>query len=706
MSQIKIAINTDYLDAFAALPANIRKKARDFVEKFRRDPTSSAINYEKIERAKDPKVRSVRIDQGYRAIVVAPPAGDVFMLVWVDKHDEAYRWAERRVFEVNSRGAVEVYEATETPEVKSTQPAAAKPTGLLAEHSDADLLLLGVPEPLLPSLRAVQTQTELEQLTGYLPSAAADAVLSLVAGFTLEQVLEELTRAPEEPEAQRLPEPTVAVDKDNFLAALEHPESQQNFHLVQSEEDLAEILNAPLERWRIFLHPTQRRLATQKFKGPARVLGGAGTGKTVVLLHRATHLARKVFTGPDDRILVVTYTRNLANDLRDHMARLCPEAQDRIEVSNLHRWAKDFLSSQGVRLKPAGESLVERLWAGVMAVGGLDLSQSFCRQEWEKVVQGNDCLTKDDYFATSRVGRGTRLSRATKAQLWQLFEDYRSCLNQEGCVEWADLVREARLLIEKSPNLVPYRAVLADETQDFRPADLKLLRALVPEGDNDIFVVGDGHQRIYGHKAALGKCGIQIRGRSRNLRINYRTTKKIRDFAVALLEGQSIDDLDGGQDSLKGYRSLREGTLPKVRLCKSALEELKLLQEELQQLVSQGLKPEEICIAARTNHQVDEYQRHLNERGLTTCVIEQDGDKKLKAGFRIATMHRLKGLEFRAICLVGVQQGSIPAEFDQPDEASRQDHLLSERCLLYVAATRARDLLLVSGHGEQSELLG
>lgn len=699
MSHAKIAINTDYLDAFAALPTSIRKKAREFVEKFRRDPTSSAINYERIERARDPKVRSVRIDQSYRAIVVAPPAGDVFMLVWVDKHDEAYRWAERRVFEVNQRGAVEIYEATELdPPLESAVEAPIRP-GLLDDYADGDLTLIGVPRPLLPAVRALQTQEDLDGLTRYLPAAAADGVMSLVAGYTLEQVIEELTRAPEEPAPVEPPK----VDPQDFLAALEHPESQQTFHVVQSEEDLAEILNAPLERWRIFLHPTQRRLVLQNFKGPARVLGGAGTGKTVVLLHRAAHLARNVFNQPADRILVTTYTRNLANDLRENLTRLCPEAVDRIEVNNLHRWAHEFLSSQGVRLKPAPETVVENLWSQVCASSPIDLPLSFHRQEWEKVVQGHDCLTRDEYFGTPRVGRGTRLSRPQKTQLWKVFEEYRTRLRQSGYVEWADLVREARLLVEKSPNLLPYRAVLADETQDFRPADLKLLRALLPEGSNDIFVVGDGHQRIYGHKAALGKCGIQIRGRSRNLRINYRTTQRIRNFAVALLEGQSIDDLDGGHDDLKGYRSLRSGVDPEVCWCQTPNQELELIAIHLEDWVKEGVKPEEICIAARFKSQVEEYQRLLGERGLTVQRIETEGDKKLGAGFRIATMHRLKGLEFRAVVLAGVQRGSVPALFTHPDAASQEDHLLSERCLLYVAATRARDLLLVSGHGERSE---
>jgi superfamily I DNA/RNA helicase len=453
------------------------------------------------------------------------------------------------------------------------------------------------------------------------------------------------------------------------------------------------------------LHPTQRRLAQQNFRGPARVLGGAGTGKTVVLMHRAAHLARKVFSAPTDRVLVTTYTRNLANDLLENLTRLCPDVVDRLEVTNLHRWASDFLASQGMRLKPAPESVTESLWNELLA-NTTDFTAGFYRQEWERVVQAHDCLTRDGYLAASRVGRGTRLSRPQRLQLWTLFESYRNALRERGLAEYADMVREARMLIEKSPGILPYRAVLADEVQDFRPADLKLLRALVPRGENDIFVVGDGHQRIYGHKASLGKAGIDIRGRSRNLRINYRTTQKIRNFAVRLLEGQTIDDLDGGVDDLRGYRSLREGVPPQVHLFKTPAQETACILERLAGWLADGVKPEEICLAARVNSQVEEYARQLQAAGHVVQKIEASGDKKLKPGFRIATMHRLKGLEFRALVLAGVQEGSVPFPLPHPDEASREDHLLGERCLLYVAATRARDLLCVTGHGGRSELLG
>ena len=701
----KIAIAASCLDAYSELPRPIQKKTKEFMEKFRREPTASAINYEALKQMRDPKLRSVRIDQTYRAIIIHPPAGDVYTIVWVDHHDEAYRWAKNKVFDVNDRGALEVYEVDEAEGAPEVTAAPAPPVaGFLDKHSDADLLLVGVPGPLIPALRAVADQESLDRLLPHLPPMAADGVSLLAAGYDLDQTLAELTRSPE-PEAP--PEPVGPVpDKQDFEKALSHPEAQQHFHIVQSEEDLAEILNAPLERWRIFLHPTQRRLVQQSFHGPARVLGGAGTGKTVVLLHRAAHLARKVFTGVDDRILVTTYTRNLAHDLGENLERLCLEVAPRIEVKNLHSWAGDYLASREIKHIAADETKMKAAMDKAVAGSKLDFPRPFYSSEWERVVQANDCLTQDEYFAAPRVGRGTRLSRANKAELWKVFQDYRSLLQDGGLTEWADLVREARLQIEQSPGSLPYRAVLADEAQDFRLADLRLLRAIVAPGDNDIFVVGDAHQRIYGHKAALGKAGIAIRGRSRQLRINYRTTQQIRNFAVALLEGHAFDDLDGGSDDLKGYRSLRVGVPPEVRLCGTLQQEVGVLAGRLRSWTEQGLKPEEICVSARSNRQVADYAAALNADGLPTTVIDTHSEKRLKPGYRIATMHRLKGLEFRAVALVGVHEGSVPVDLkNYADAASKEDHLLGERCLVYVAATRARDLLLVTGYGKPSAFL-
>ena len=184
--------------------------------------------------------------------------------------------------------------------------------------------------------------------------------------------------------------------------------------------------------------------------------------------------------------------------------------------------------------------------------------ENFYRIEWESVVQAQNITSLDAYLQAPRIGRGTRLGREAKKRVWKVFEEYRAQLNEREQKEYVDLTRDARQLIETKSLKLPYRAVILDEAQDMSAEAFRLIRALVPKGENDIFIVGDAHQRIYSHRVSLGKCGIDIRGRGKKLKINYRTTEEIKRFATRLLEGRAIDDLDGGQDDQKGYMSLTQ----------------------------------------------------------------------------------------------------------------------------------------------------
>lgn len=718
----QIALSSHFLKAFGRIPRNQQTKVRSFTEKFRRDPTSNGINYEKLEGIADDKVRSVRIDQSYRAIVVHPPAGDVYMLVWVDHHDEAYRWVERKRFDVNpTTGAMQVYEVQEVeallPEATApTEPAPSSssqtgweeeiPAGrLLTGRTVSELLQVGVPQLLIPSVKALRFESDLDELAPYLPQEASDALYMFVSGYTLSEVLRE-TRALQ-PIEQVAPE-AVEVDTRDFAKALDRPESQRDFKVVESETELDKILDAPLDLWRVFLHPTQAELVRWSLNGPARVLGGAGTGKTVVLLHRAKYLAREVFDSADDRILVTTYTRNLAYDLEHLLRTMCGEEMDRIFVTNLHAWASSFMRGQGMTFDIVTQSQSERYWTdAITAAGGSEpLPSNFYQDEWEQVVQAHDITDKRSYFTIVRTGRGTGLGRKQRAAVWKVFERYRANLEADGKVEWADIIREARLYIEQNPGVLPYSAVLADEVQDFRPADLKLLRAMVDRDENDLFLVGDAHQRIYGYQVSFGQCGIEIRGRSRRLKINYRTTEEIRDWSVQVLEGLSWDDLDGGKDNLDGYRSLRNGAPPAVTIFQTPEQEQRHVIETVERWLEAG-HPHEICIGARTNKLLQRYAQILGNAGIETVTIKTD-EELAEDAVRLSTMHRMKGLEFPKVLLAGVHKGEVPQNLLRSsfaDDQSWEDFLKRERSLLYVAATRARDELVVTGFGTPSELM-
>lgn len=686
MDNVQVAISAEFLKAFALIPKQQQKKVREFTEKFRANPTSPGINYEKIEKAKDPKVRSVRIDQTYRAIVVKPEKGDVYLCAWVDHHDKAYEWAMDRVFEVNPKhGHLQVYQMSEAIAEAASQPEPKVPR-LFDPVSDDALEMFGAPRALLPAIRNLLSREELETLNPCLPADLSDALYLLAEGLTPEETLDELGRAK--------PVPPSKVDTEDFSKALEKPESQQVFKVV-GQEELAEMLTAPLEHWRVFLHPSQRAIVNWEVNGPIQVLGGAGTGKTVVLMHRAANLAKRL--PADARILVTTYTKNLALEIAENLKILAGDDYSKIEVSNLNSWAMRFMSSQGRKMKIVSEAQKEAAWSEAATTNGAPvLELSFYRDEWTKVVQAQDILDKPSYFKARRTGRGTRLNRQQRSAAWDVFERYRGELERAGVIEFDDAVREARLLLEKSPGLGQYDAVLADEVQDFRTADLKLLRALAKQGPNDLFLVGDPHQRIYGHRASLGECGIYVRGRSRRLKINYRTTQRIGELATQILTGLIVDDMDGGQDNLKGYHSLRAGEPPVVKWFEKQKEEENFVVETVKSwLAEPGVKPRDICLAARTNKTLkNRYQQMLENAGIDTVVVDADTPEASleQSAVRVATMHRLKGLEFPRLILAS--QEDLPYQ-ELHDEASRLDADITERCLRYVAATRARDHLAV-----------
>ncbi len=463
----------------------------------------------------------------------------------------------------------------------------------------------------------------------------------LAAGASLDEAISEAAK-----------QPAAKVDVSDYVAALNRPASQWKFRLIDSERELLEVMDAPLERWRIFLHPSQRALVTMKANGPVRVLGGPGTGKTVVAMHRARHLATEFFTNKDDRILVTTFTKNLARDIREQLKKLCGadgpgrEAFSRIDVKHLHAWAPEYLRSRGVRfsmLSLGDKAESRRLWNSALADGPApDFPAAFYRDEWARVVQPNEVRDLGGYLKVMRVGRGTPLSRAQRQRACAVLERYRIALDHAGKLELGDVLRECRLFLDQQGTR-PYRAVVADEVQDFGATELRLLRAVVAPGQNDVFVVGDAHQRIYATRTSLSTCGLETRGRSKRLRINYRTTRQISGFARALLAGVAVDDLDDESDEPRGYRSLRDGPRPEIVVAKSEREEEKVILENLAKWKAAG-REEEICLTARTYALLTErYATILRTAKIPFVELETESDAEAGAAVRLATMHRIKG---------------------------------------------------------------
>ena len=701
-----VAISSDFMQSFAAVPRQVQGKVLDFIEKFHTNPASPAINYEKIIQFRDKSLRSIRIDRKYRGIVKKPEDGNVYMLLWVDHHDKAYSWAKNKVCKVNPEtGGLQVYEVDEASlrTVQKKIDRTEESVCLFADVRDRHLVKLGVPPELIPIVRSITTEDELDMAAQQLPEEAYESLVALAAGYSVEEILLE---------NERNGVAGASVDANDFETALKQPDSKRRFVVVDDDVALKEIFDAPLEKWRVFLHPSQRTLVQREWNGAVRVLGGAGTGKTVVAMHRAKYLAEKVFTRPDDRILFTTFTRNLAADIRSNLAQICtPDVMQRIEVKNLDSWVSHFLGNNGYENKIDYGSRTCSLWNDALKLlpKSLELDRTFYREEWERVIQPQGVSSSRQYMRASRIGRGVPLTRSNRVLIWPVFERYRSLLNENNLKEVDDAMRDASAMIKESGMVLPYRAVVVDEAQDMGASAFRLIRTIAgEEHSNDIFIVGDAHQRIYRHRVVLKHCGIKVVGRSRKLRINYRTTEENRRWAVHLLDGTVFDDLDGGVDDQKGYTSLIHGSPPTVQHFESFQKELDFIATFLTRNGNKnGLH--NVCLVARTNKLLQKYEDGLNARGVATLhVRREEADNRQEAGLRLATMHRVKGLEFDHVIIAGINKGVVPLENKWTrtgDKVIEKESEIQEKALLYVAATRAKKKVLLTSYGQPSKFL-
>jgi len=708
MLKIKMAASMDFFKAYSDLPKQQQQKVQRFLDDFKKNPTASGYNYENIHSAADPHLRSVRIDGNYRAIVLKPKEGNVYCLLWVDTHDKAYQWAKsKRILVHPEVGSIQILDVSQSEEIATEKTREKSLPSLFEAFPAKDLIRLGIPEEILPRVYELKAEGELDQLSPSLPGEAAEALYMLASGYSLEEAYTELqTRTESDP----------PVDPEDFEAALKHPDTLRRFVIISDDSDLESVLEASLEKWRVFLHPSQRRIVELDIQGPIRVLGGAGTGKTVVALHRAKRLAENL-NAPHERILFTTFTKNLATDIQSNLRKICdPEIMKKIDVINLDALVSQFLQKQGYEYKLSYQSqdsdLLNSCWDLAMdkAPPELALSLGFYQEEWAQIVLAKGIRSENDYLKVARMGRGTALNRMQRKKIWPVFHEFRLQLREKGYKEVEDAYWDAREILLEKPHILPYSHILLDEAQDMGEQALKLIRAMLSPGRNDIFIVGDAHQRIYRHKLVLSQCGINIQGKNHSfkLKINYRTTDEIRKWATHLLENRSIDDLDDGVDTQKGYRSLMHGAKPEVRVYKSFDQEIEAIVSTLEDL--QKVFPlNHMCLTLRDRNQLKNYGNALEKQGIPIRVIQtQQADKENEPGLRLATMHRVKGLEFDAVLIAGASEGIIPPSHviqQCADAIDLENTETRERSLLYVAATRAKQKLFISAFGKLSPFL-
>jgi len=708
----RVSYDQGCLKSVRKLPDYVSGKFLDLMSRYMDNPSSNGLNLETVEGGRDKSLKSLRLDQNYRAIAFETPKD--IMFVHVNEHDKAYRWAEgRRVKLDKATNRIRIVEEIEQNQEAITNNEQEK--NLFSDFKDKKLIALGVAEEAVALARSLSSESELDDAQDRFDPLSFQVLYALAAGYSEEEVYALV--------GDVIIEPSSTDQDKSFEDLITTEESRQTIFTPQSIEELRRFFDGELEGWRIWLHPDQRKFAYKDYNGPAMVRGGAGTGKTVVAMHRAKYLADQLTADPQNagqKILITTYTTTLAKDIENNLKTLCPEyvsgSAPRIEVINLDRWAVQYLKKKQFNRRvvstAADEQHIEGLWDEVFEslILPSGLSEAFIKAEWEQIIQAKGIDDLADYIRASRVGRGTPLNRAKRKTLWNYFALFRAKLIQSGLVERDDVYREAIPLLRAEPGKLGYYSVIVDEAQDMGEQAFRLIRSIIPEAQNNdknsIFIVGDAHQRIYNRRASMSSCGINIIGRSRKLRLNYRTTHEIRAWAVAVLKGISVDDLDQGKDSLDGYVSLARGMPPQLNGYGTDSEELAALAQWIEELPSDKIADNEIGILCHTNKQLLLVEDCFSSHGISTLKLSTDkADERGKPGVRLCTMHRAKGLEFKAVAIPFMSNNQFPPKWllDKAiDEADKEDMEGQLKSLLHVAATRAIGHLRVSWSGVQS----
>ena len=690
---MEFRIADTFTDSLARLTGDEQKAVKTTAFDLQMNPANPGMSFHRLDRAKDKNFWSVRVGSDIRLIVHKSDSS--LLLCYVDHHDKAYEWAERRKLETHPKtGAAQLVEIRETVKevvvpvyVQTKVTAEPKPTiaatPIFAKLADDVLLSYGVPVEWLGDVKKA-TEDTLLALTDHLPAEAAEALLELATGGK-----------------PRVSQPAVVASNP-----FDHPDAQRRFRIMTNAEELQRALDFPWEKWTVFLHPEQRQWVKRDYTGPARVSGSAGTGKSIVALHRAAYLARN---NPDGRVLLTTFSDALANALQTKLMRLLgnePRLMERIDVHSINaiglRLYKTHVGSANIVSSNALRDLVEKAASNVE---GHKFTPYFLLTEWEQVVDAWQLESWEAYRDVVRLGRKTRLPEPQRAILWSIFEHVRAGLKAQNLITYAELFASLAGAISKG-NKTLFDFIVVDEAQDISPAHLQFFAALGGSRPNALFFAGDLGQRIFQQPFSWKALGVDIRGRSRTLRVNYRTSHQIRTQADRLL-GPVVTDVDGNTEDRSDTISVFNGPPPAIHALKSESEEIEVVGNWIAEQTSAGVLPHEFGIFVRSAAQLDRARTAVNKTGLAFKILDEHLETA-SGHISISTMHLAKGLEFRAAIVMACDDEVIPLQErieTVGDDADLQEVYDTERHLLYVACTRARDFLLITGVKPVSEFL-
>ncbi|WP_425307412.1 3'-5' exonuclease [Ammonicoccus fulvus] len=709
---------------------SIRKLEMAFLDKLTTDDALPGLHIEPINNSADPRARTGRVNDNYRAVLfrLNENGSPAYVYCGAYPHDEGTALAQRMTLNVNPlNGILEIRETEIAPSRRSfvapqgsPQPKAPvddRPRVL--GHTEAELTQLGIDAELAAIAADATSEDKILSAAEIHPDWQQNVLLDLLTGVPFDEIATRLKAGatPADPEGDE--------DARIIKAVKTNPETQASFTYIDNNDELRQAVEAgDFGAWRVWLHPTQRRLVVADYKGPYRLAGGAGTGKTVVLVHRARRLWR---ADESRRVLLTTFTTNLAEGIAEQLALLDSgvpitdqPGQSGVCVVGIDALAARVLKQAGAGIAEDVEAVLgharaevarrtsNQAWQDAIDSAGTDLQADlrraeFFASEYAAVILPNRITDERGYLRVRRPGRGVRLAKAARQAVWRVVQAYRTASRVDGAIDFTEAALIAATHLQRTGALFDH--VLVDEAQDLGPAHLLFVRALAAEGPNDVFLAEDAHQRIYGARIVLSHYGLQVRGRSSRLKLNYRTTAQNLRLAQQILEGGDWVDGDEGTEDHSGYRSARQGPEPTLAESESLTVELDRAAHIVKAWLADGAKPETIAILVRDHRDRDRVTTALSERGVK---VRAAGGDRIPAGAPVVmTMHRAKGTEFSRVLLFGISEASIPKSHNAYafDPDAQAEAVLRERALLYVAATRARDALAVSWSGAASSLL-
>lgn len=672
-----------FRDSLGRLPAPDQALVKQTTYDIEDDLPAPGLSLERVTRNPyDGGFWACRVSRGTRIILHRD--GEVVVFCYVDRHDDAWRWAEnRRLAPHPETGALQLVEVVERVEERVTVKGG--PPRPWASRSDAELARCAVPEECYLDVRAA-TEESILDLGDRLPQEAIENLIELNAG--------------------RLPPLLIRTDSDGRpVRPIDHPDARRRFRLVGDAEDLHAALDGAWDRWATYLHPTQRDAAERDWNGPARVTGSAGTGKSIVAVHRAVNLAKR---HPNARILLTTFSPLLAKSLADKVRILSmsqPRLLERIEIAPLDEVMVRIYRARIGAFKQATHAEVVEAVESSPHYPAVRLDAAYVAAEWIEVVDAWGITDEDGYMRIPRLGRGKRLSEAQRRQLWPIFADIAGHLAARGTVGLGHAYARVAGL-EASSDRRTYDHVVVDEAQDVSAAQLRLLAAFGANRQNGLFLAGDIGQRIFRLPFSWSGMGVNIQGRSRRLRVNYRTSKQIREASDRLLDRQ-IADPDGENEARTDTISVFAGEPPTINWYESEAEEQRSVTDWIGRRIVAGDRPEEIAIFVRSRAELPRALAAVDGAGQAYAVLDNGTDPS-PGQVVVGTMHLAKGLEFRTVAVMAVDENVVPlaeriqAAISANDQTVIED---TERHLLYVAFTRARDNLHVSAVGRGSTFL-